>query len=277
MVTSPIWKDIEYVSSASVLNYSIDVDGETIFIGKAYRKPRASTLSININRICQNYLSNELNEGFVSVGNMEQYTNPNAARTFYLRDGNGNTLETYQLNYDWSYETVASPSPINGHYAYGQFILSTSYTVAGQYYTNTVRRNTTSGYCGDYAIYYLDSYGRWQSFLFEGKSRKYDTVTSYEYNRSFNNTTIQFERNRYVGEIETRYELGTGWLTDEQSANFAKNLVETNMAYLHNLNTGKIVPIVMNQGEIEYKKYINDRHMVEYQITVKESQSKIRL
>ena len=104
----------------------------------------------------------------------------------------------------------------------------------------------------------------------------YDSFTQYEYNKSFNNTTPQFEKGRYISEIETRYELSTGWLNDTEAYNFSRNLVGTNVAYLHNLNDGRIFPIILDETEVEYKKYKNDRHLIEYTIRVKESQNRIR-
>ena len=273
MVTNPIWKDTIYQTSASTLQYRINVDGNTVFSGRAYKMPNASNLEINVNRICQNYLSNELPLEFTGVTATTSYPNDNAVKDFVLLDNNGNELETYRFYYDWGYDEGTSQA-INNHYASGQFKFVT--TRNNEEYINTITIQGESDYCGDYAMYYLDSYGCWQSFLFEGKTRKFNNFTQYEYNRSFNNTTVEFERGRYISEIETRYELGTGWLTDSESENFARNLVGTNMAYLHNLSTGRIFPVVIDESEIEYKKFKNDRQLIEYVITVVDSQNKIR-
>lgn len=272
MVTNPIWKDTEYQTTASTLTYSISVDGETIFNGKAYKKPGEQYLKININRICQNYLSNELPESLPAGSNV----NTNAVRDFILKNGNGTTLETYRLSYDWSYGDAPNGN-INDRYAVGMYGLRTIKLTDS--YLNTIidsLPSTTINACGEYAIYYLDCNGCWRPFLFEGIDRKYDNVRQYEYNRSFNNTTREFERGRYISEIETVYELSTGWLTDAQAENFARNLVGTNMAYLHHLPSGRIFPVVVDEDSVEYKRYVNDRHKVEYTIRVKESQNRIR-
>ena len=55
-ITAPIWKDTYYTTTAASANYSIKLDGNTIFTGKAVRYPGADEMSININRICRNYL-----------------------------------------------------------------------------------------------------------------------------------------------------------------------------------------------------------------------------
>ena len=55
-ITAPIWKDTYYTTTAASANYSIKLDGNTIFTGKAVRYPGADEMNININRICRNYL-----------------------------------------------------------------------------------------------------------------------------------------------------------------------------------------------------------------------------
>ena len=272
MVVNPIWKDTEYYTTASAMTYSIEVNGVTIFNGRAFKKPDADYLSININKICQNYLDNDLPDSFAYVDTSTVFTNDEAVNDFVLKS-RGATLETYRFNYDWSYDT-GNPSPINDHYATGQLYMSTSRGSSS--YATTVSPIASGAYCGDYAMYYLDSYGCWQSFLFEGNCKMNDTYHQYEYNKSFNNNTVQFEQGRYISEIQTNYELSTGWLNDEQSYNFARNLVGTNVAYLHNLKNGKIFPVIIDEQSVEYKQYKTQKHLIEYTIMVKESQNRIR-
>lgn len=277
MIEEPIWKDVYYTSTADTLTYYIKLGGETIFNGRAFKRPDSADLKININRICQNYLSNELPEAFTAITSYTVLTSTTAVKDFLLYSSGGTLLETYRFSYDWSYDTQSRiGSAINGHYAVFQYIMST--VKYDTYYTNIIRQQgANTSYCGDYAIYYLDSYGCWRSFLFEGNCRMFDDFTQYEYNRSFNNTTVEFERGRYISEITTSYELSTGWLSDSEAFNFARNLVGSNIAYLHNLKTDKISPIIIDESGVEYKENrTNGRHLIEYTIRVKESQNKIR-
>ncbi len=63
-------------------------------------------------------------------------------------------------------------------------------------------------------------------------------------------------------------------LNDEQSKNLAKNLIGTNKAYLHNLTTSKILPILSTDGSAVYKTYRNQgRKFVTYSINVECSQT----
>ena len=278
MVYVPIWKDTVFTASTTGMTYYIQVDGETIFNGRAFAKPNDDYISININKIVLNYLINELPD--FRNSDEGSYVASQGCRDFYLYQTNGTLLETYRFLYDWSYTDEAQftgtynmSRPINNHYAYGMYRFYTDFydgDVTNHY------EKVIGDYCGKYAIYYLNAFGGWDSFLFEGKCRKYDTFTQYEYNRTFNNTTIDFERNRYISEVEGVYELSTGILTDEEAANFSFNLIGTNQAYLHNMETDEIFPVMIDESSIEYKTYRNDKKMVEYTIRVKSSQNRIR-
>ena len=126
-------------------------------------------------------------------------------------------------------------------------------------------------------LYYLNSYGGWDAFVIEGTALKKDAFTTYKTDQSYNNTTLQFETNKYVQEIKTSYELNTGLLSDEQSANLAKNLLGSVKVYLQNIEEGWIKPVIITDSNATYQTYqTNGRKMCQYKINVQESQSKIR-
>ena len=132
-------------------------------------------------------------------------------------------------------------------------------------------------YCGDFAVYYVNKYGGWNSFLFEGVCKRTDNLKDYQYDRVVNNQTINFENNRYLVEISPTYRLGTGWLSDEEAARLASDLLPTTKLYLHNLITDEIVPAVITDSVAEYKTYRNGgKKFVQYTVSVKESQTKLR-
>lgn len=131
-------------------------------------------------------------------------------------------------------------------------------------------------YCGDMALYYLNANGGWDSFLIEGAVKQKDKYEIGEYDKSFDNTTLDFERTRYQNVIATSYELHTGWLTDAESARLAKHLLGSNQVYAHNLKTDRIFPVVITDTEAEYKTHRSEQKLVSYTINITESQSKIR-
>ena len=131
-------------------------------------------------------------------------------------------------------------------------------------------------YCGEFAAYYVNSHGGWDSFLFEGKSSRADDIERHTIEKFFQNTTLDFETNTYLSEIDIKYTLNTGWLTDEQSAMFAKEFLESNMVYIHDLVNDRIFPAVIQEDTVEFKRWTDNRKMVSHTVTVAESQSRVR-
>ena len=280
MVKAPIYKDTYYTTSADTQYYRILVDGEVVYSGKAVKMPDADLIHININRVCRNYLDSNIVE--LLETSATTIINYNACRTFNVVDQNQESLEDYMFLLDYSYSSnwngtnATLSSPINNHFISGQLKLKT--TVASSI---VVTNKTTGDYskevCGDVVLYYLNANGGWDSFAIEGTVTKKDTLTSFTTDRAFNNTTVEFETNRYISEIKTSYVLNTGYLSDVESEKLAKHLLSSNKVYMHNLKEGWIKPIVIDDTQITYQTYKgNNKKMSTYKINVKESQSKIR-
>lgn len=282
MIYSPIYKDTYYTSSANSLTYLIKLEGKVIYSGKAFKKPDADYININVNKICRNYLSSDIAD--LITGSSTYITDYNAIKTFDFCDSAGTVLQQYMFLFDYDYSDTWGGGaknlslPINGHYATGMLKPQSNVTAS-----NNVRiYKSTGSYptlvkCNEYAIYYLNAKGGWDAFLFEGKCIKKDQITQYTTDKTFNNTTIEFENNRYVSEIKTSYELSTGLLSDGQSENFAKNLIGSNKCYLHNLKTGEIKPVVITDNSVTYQTYQNNnKKFAVYKLQVSDSQMKIR-
>lgn len=290
MIRASIWKDTYYTSDSDVLVYYIKTeDDEVIFAGKAYRLPSDGTIRIKINSICSNYLNNDL--GPLLEANEADGTTlaqaEDALRKFYLYKADDDTLlETYEFLYDWSYDFnftstggMTMSRPINGRKAANMYSIQTSYlasrvtnNLAGRLYEVVPSCNA------EFGMYYLNSYGGWDVFLFEGKTIKKDTIKQYNADRSFDNSSSRnYEKYRYVSEITTNYELHTGWLNDEQSANFAKNLISSNSVYLHDLKTDEILAAVITDSNVVYQTLRNNNgKMAAYTVNVEVSQNKLR-
>lgn len=132
-------------------------------------------------------------------------------------------------------------------------------------------------YCGDYAVYYVGKKGGWNAFLFEGICKRTDNLTDHKYNRVVNNTSADFENNKYLVEINPTYELRTGWLNDEEAERFASDLISTPKLYLHKLIDNEIVPALVKNSTAEYKTFANNsRRLIQYTITVEESHTYYR-
>lgn len=295
----PIWKDTIYRTEESVFEYSIRVDGRIIYRGRAYKRPNADYNEIKINKICENYLSNNIATLLEIVddnnGNVPPTNNDEAVKTFQILDKNESILKEYVFLYDWSYDKdmwneygtyINLSKPINNNYATGMYKFSTyaeyisiegTGGISEKWVVMNGISNPIGNTCGKYAIYYLNSYGGWDSFLFEGEVIKEDNISQYTTDRTYNNTEPQFEIQRYVSEIQSSYVCNTGWLSDEQATNLTKNLLSSNLCYLHNLESDDIIPAIIDEKSAKYQTYKNNGNlMAQYEIRIKESQTRIR-
>lgn len=286
----PIWKDVYYTGATDTLDYYInDQYGNTIYQGVAYVQPGQTNVKINISKICQDYLSNRITDGGIFSGSSFSINNYNAIQIFHLyKVGQAQELAYYIYRYDWSYNELPASdfitNPINGHLAVGMKKLGTVVDYQGEdeehvdyncYKNSSDSVRYTSGYCGDYALYYCQRNGGWAAFLIEGNVKKSDNYNKYVYNLAFNNTKAEFEEKAYHNEIVSEWEMHTGWLTDEESENLVFNLLPSNQVFLHNLKTNKVIPVTIQNSGAEYLTFKNNgRKMISYTINLRESQCK---
>lgn len=133
-------------------------------------------------------------------------------------------------------------------------------------------------YCGDAALYYLNSRGAFDAFLIEGGVKRTDKYTQQDYYKAYNNTQLEFGRNRFLTEIKPTWELYTNWLTDEEAERLCRNLLPSTQVYLHTLYDDTIHPVVIADTQAEYKTYENQNNkLVSYTIKVEASQTDCRL
>lgn len=275
-MNAPIWKDVYYTASTESIDYTIRTGGQTVFNGRAVKFPGASNIEVNVSLICRNFMNNDLPD-FLSVHSATSFTNSNACKTFTLESTVGSA--DYTFLWDWSYlnwngGSKSMSSPINGHYCANMMVFSSS--VSGGTVTNSI---TFPGgnYCGKMALYYQGAAGGWNSFLIEGNVKRTDKLTNHSVSRRVKNTGIDFENKIYSMDVEPSYELSTGWLSDEQAANLAENLLQSPSIYAHDFVAEEIFPVVITDTNVQYKTYrTNGRKRVNYVIKVKASQTKTR-
>lgn len=298
--TQPIWSNTYYSTASASTPYRIELEGNTIFSGKAVKYPNAERLRINIDKICRNYLESGIDYMFENLnpgtGQLFRVDHEDSQRRFKLYLGDTNVAD-YRFYQDWSYtydkavtgSTINVSNPINNHYVPGMIKLKTirnsnsNATTGSTVYTlGSTDTSESYGYdkqvkCSPYALYYLNSYGGWDSFLIEGTAKKKDAYTTYQTDRVYDNNTAEFETMKYMNEYKTSYELNTHYLSDEEAANLAKNLVGSIKVYLHNIPEGWVKPVIIDDKNVTYQTYqTNGRKMCQYKINVTESQSKLR-
>lgn len=285
----PIWQDyyVSFNTEDSPVNYSIQMDGEAIFYGKAWCPPshNKNTYTTKINTICENYLHNELPDfGIISkTGKTIQHTD--AIKTFKIYNEDTNQLiDEVSFVYDWSYDktvdystNVTMSKPINGKGKDGMYFFKT--ICSGVIISTHGSKTPISGYelindCNSkWALYYLNRYGGWDSYLIEGYVSKKDNFTRNNVSLHYNNTTTEFGTTPYLTEITSAYEIRTGWMSERESEIMAANIFQSTRLFLHNLETDEVIPVVMTDADALYKNHKNSgRKLLNYTINVISSQ-----
>lgn len=281
MIYRPVYRDTYYESTESTLSYYVVYNGETIFAGRAQKLPSAQGIKVNINKIAQDYLHQDLTRILAGSATTTATT---AMGTFSLYNASTSTkMEDYMFlhcyDYDWNWTGttgVTLSQPICNEYAPGSKVLNTKINSSRNVVTTASTPTNIVG-CSRYNLMYVGARGGWNTFTIQGGVQKKDTITQFLTDKTFDNTTMEFEANRYLSEIKTSYVLNTHQLTDEQSENLAKNLLSSNMVYLHDLLENKIIPVIITDTAVTYQTYANNgKKFAQYKINVTESQSKLR-
>lgn len=256
----PIWKDV-YANITGT--FSIYDGTKLIMTGIAVAKPGSAQGSVNISRLVEDNVIHSAPSFTPGV----TVTHDEAVKVFSVNGTN------YEFIWNWSYETgsYVYNHPIKDKYGYNQLTFTTN-LVNGQLKTTT--QSASANDCGDYALYYLNRYGGWDSLLFSGKCKRKDTISGYTLTQEYNNThPYDFGLTNYYSTIQPKYELNTGWLKDAQAAAFAFNVIPSPICYLHNLVENTIIPVVITNTEAEYKTRKNSDKRVNYTLNVTASQS----
>ena len=130
---------------------------------------------------------------------------------------------------------------------------------------------------GEYGMYYLNATGGMDAFLFQGKCKRTDNYSQYEYYRDYDNGSLDPGRLRYVTEITPSWELHTGWLTEDEAENMVFNLFPSTKVYIHDLVAGKIIPVVITDTKAEFKtRRNNGKNLIQYTVNCKAAQDMAR-
>ena len=309
----PIWKDEDYtqeVDGSIVFNIVNANTNEVIYAGNAKNYPNEDEIKIRINKFVRGYLNSSFNEFGGKLNMLKGYSIPfNIIINNYI-------VATYTVYNDWGYTNTDSnviSEPIRNVLDSRQYFVYSLYNRNGNseniVYTtndNPYYINVNSNYqsliaddlnkyenlnkveVGDvvfdvkntgceWCLYYVNSYGGWDSLLIHGNSKKNDKITSSYYSKQFNNSTIEFEKTKYNNIINSTFELHTDWFTDEEQSKLF-HLIESTEVYLHNLNTKQLYPVIITNTNVEYKTFTNNgKKKFNNTIIVESSQSKIRL
>lgn len=311
-----IWKDVEYNFGVNTTyDYTIyDGNNNLLFSGRSNKRPNELGNKILVNKICQNYLQTpELNFNYVSSSaGYNTFTLRNAEGNYvlhtykFINDWSYTAYKTGLV----SYPIMNKPYIVQGQRCPFTVLGTTNQMTVpyGVTYTDGTSWNSTeyvtnnmktvmfmrtdekpfkrvhigskiydvTDKCIEYVIYYVNAHGGYDWFPIEGRTTIKDDITAYHYRQNYNNTTLQFGKNRYLSEINRTYSLNTGWLNDEESSRMW-HLLESNTVYLHNIKEDKIYPVVITNYDVEHKKRTIGSSRISYTIQAELSQPRMRL
>lgn len=137
--------------------------------------------------------------------------------------------------------------------------------------------------CGEGFLLYKNRFGGWDSFLIEGNIYKYDEYTrlSGVYPKYPNGYGYSREKMTDRNTIRTRYEINTGWLTDEQAERLVFHLMSSTTVALRSFSDRTVssfpynmVSVSIVDSSAEYKKFRNGKRLINYTITLEENDTK---
>lgn len=315
--TGPIWKDYIYQVPflASRIQYKIRYNGNDIFKGWSYEVEQSNDICIN--EITRDYLhsdfpsaSNVWYDDFNATKSFELYLGPdeNSEPNIKVAD----LTFIYDWSYDDSYTSTPSESwiamePLQDYYDSRQYQIFTVNDTAtlskgGTTYTNSTpgrryiktqfstpgtitlshgaysRSFTVKDNCGiRYCLYYVNSRGGWDSVLVDGVATQTDKYDRETYTQNYRTPSINRGVIEYRNNITESWTLYLRSLGDNKNPLF-HNLFESTNVYLHDLEEGRIIPVVITSREMQYKTRKNQgRKLYTYEIQVESSQRKLRM
>lgn len=295
-------------------DFGVEYIEKIIYKGKAWRKPDDDRIRVLINKICQNYFDDAylpLNKAAGVNGGYRKFYLKSEAGTllhtyYFVNDWSYKTLKLglktnpiipnivdgqrlffssfahdEQMGFEWGM-TYYNGTP---NYTNTEIVKNSLFTLivppsrseGAKSFSFGNRNYQMIPRCtARYVLYYLNPYGGWDWFPIMGTVKRTDNLTQYSYTRNYNNTTLDFGKTRYLSEINVRYAMNTGWLSQAQSDRMWE-LMESNSVYMHDLTTDEIRPMVITDTQVEHKQKNRSQKIIQYTINIEESQTRERM
>jgi hypothetical protein len=133
--------------------------------------------------------------------------------------------------------------------------------------------------CNRYNLHYLNAKGGYDTLPIDGKKDKRTDNLTFEYFKSRgNNQNINMpQMNKFKVDVTPKWELQTGWLTDEQSQKMY-NLFTSQKVWLEDIDEGTFTPVYITNNSVDYKTYTNNgKRKVSYTISVTSCNTLVKL
>lgn len=175
---------------------------------------------------------------------------------------------TADFNDDFNGDFVQSADPSKS----GTAVLDLSQFTDIEYITFLDQTLYIKESCAKYAVYYVNAYGGWDSFILEGYENRRDTLTRHTKLVEYDNTDLSARgRKDYAIEVVPSWTLNTGFLNADQSSRM-HHLLNSTEVYLCELSTGDFSPVVLTDTENERKQ----RGAIFYQFNAQLAQERFR-
>lgn len=133
--------------------------------------------------------------------------------------------------------------------------------------------------CNQYNLHYLNAAGGYSTLALEGKKGKRIDNFTFDYfkTRGHINDYNKPQMNKYKVDITPKWELQTGWLSDEDSK-LMYNVFGSQKMWLEDNETGEIYPVYITNTNCEYKTFTNQgRKKYNYSISLTSANTLIKL
>ena len=121
-----------------------------------------------------------------------------------------------------------------------------------------------------YMIYYINEFGA-MSYLPIQHCKLIDSFERSEITRHFDKGTTDFGRTNIDVQIAQKYECTTQIL-NEYDIPYIKSLMASTKIYLHNLNTHTITPVIITNKDLDWKKVVKRKDVIQYTLNLESSQ-----
>ena len=146
-----------------------------------------------------------------------------------------------------------------------------------EYVTIGAARYDIVTHCGEYALYYRNAFGGWDTLLLEGNCTRRDTLTRHEAGQDYDNRSPQNRGIRnYANELAPEWTLHTGILDDDAGA-MMHHLLNSPDVFLCDIGADVMRPVVLTDTQTDYLAYRTDgRQPVQYTINARVAQEFVR-
>lgn len=128
--------------------------------------------------------------------------------------------------------------------------------------------------CGGFVLYYINAYGGWDSLPVAGRAVKVDGITRHNRDVVYNNGSYTARgRDNFVNEIQERFRLYVGMIGSE-AAKRMHHLIGSTFVYLHDLEKGRVYPVVLTATSHEHQTRVG--MLANYELEAVIAQDRIR-